>query len=156
MWPHQLQLTRLPCPFFCFSCNLYIKNFGSFISLEFHTIWILLTSCHCLTSLSPDFPVNWLLEASLESSFSSSLFFKARILHRAMWWTGRPGILQFMRLQRDTTGTFKLRMNIWRYLGITTLYVIMLLCLYFLTMSFRNTYWNNLLLSDMIFRLISK
>ena len=92
------------CPFFCFSCNLYIKNFGSFISLEFHTIWILLTSCHCLTSLSPDFPVNWLLEASLESIFSSSLFFKARILHRALWWTGRPGILQFMRLQRDTTG----------------------------------------------------
>ena len=88
------------CPFFCFSCNLYIKNFGSFISLEFHTIWILLTSCHCLTSLSPDFPVNWLLEASLESSFSSSLFFKARILHRALWWTGRPGILQFMGSQR--------------------------------------------------------
>jgi len=116
------------CPFFCFSCNLYTKNLGSFISLELHTIWILLTSslCHCLTSLSRDFPVNWLLE--IEASLGSSLFsffpffFKARILDRGLWWIGRHGTLQFMRLQSQTqlgdwtTSQVVLYTSIWIYI----------------------------------------
>lgn len=54
----------------------------------------------------------------------------------------------------DKIGKFKLGMNIWRYLGIVfNFYMWQCYCTYVckVSMSFRDTYWNNILLNYIMF-----